>query len=515
MNTSKSVHVGLHVYYRLALKIVHDVSNAFINVVLQLNKLQWNEISLGVNENAILSVMCIVVILLLRYKTTCVNLRSIDDNVVRNIDHHENIVTTSPVNAGTESVVDAAVNYVQHSEQVVSSCVLLLTKCPPDVVYLQSTGTSLPRDAMNACGGQLQLQQHRSPLSVLFGSAMTSGVTLGVTSFPRAGSADAAVTTAPWRPFSVHEDPPTTSSTPSPSTAAASRLDAELMGKSLAAAESTSGCDDVDRSVPRHHDTLLRQRPAAEHQQYTSTMNYMQPGITFVPIFLDGLAVDQLHHHHQRLLSSVYHHPQQVFDGAGFVYPAVTGYGGGGMTTAARQQCSQCGLVFTTLGDLIKHQQSSCTCSPSSTSPTQSGSTGSSPPNRSPSPLLSCPHCDKTYTSSGALKMHVRTHTLPCRCPVCGKSFSRPWLLQGHLRTHTGERPFRCGVCGRAFADRSNLRAHAQTHSTAKRYQCTACRRSFSRLSLLVRHERHTTSGCCPRDRHGSDDAKRSMLGDC
>ena len=40
MNTSKSVHVGLHVYYRLALKIVHDVSNAFINVVLQLSKLQ-------------------------------------------------------------------------------------------------------------------------------------------------------------------------------------------------------------------------------------------------------------------------------------------------------------------------------------------------------------------------------------------------------------------------------------------------------------------------------------------
>ena len=49
-----------------------------------------------------------------------------------------------------------------------------------------------------------------------------------------------------------------------------------------------------------------------------------------------------------------------------------------------------------------------------------------------------CKQCEKTYSSVGALKMHLKTHTLPCRCLLCGKSFSRPWLLQGHLRTHTG-----------------------------------------------------------------------------
>lgn len=52
--------------------------------------------------------------------------------------------------------------------------------------------------------------------------------------------------------------------------------------------------------------------------------------------------------------------------------------------------------------------------------------------------FFSCKYCDKEYVSLGALKMHIRTHTLPCVCKLCGKAFSRPWLLQGHIRTHTG-----------------------------------------------------------------------------
>ncbi|XP_029993820.1 snail family zinc finger 1b [Sphaeramia orbicularis] len=109
-------------------------------------------------------------------------------------------------------------------------------------------------------------------------------------------------------------------------------------------------------------------------------------------------------------------------------------------------------------------------------------------------PTFHCKHCPKEYTSLGALKMHIRSHTLPCVCPTCGKAFSRPWLLRGHIRTHTGERPFACQHCNRAFADRSNLRAHLQTHSEVKKYQCGSCARTFSRMSLL---HKHTASGCC------------------
>ena len=106
---------------------------------------------------------------------------------------------------------------------------------------------------------------------------------------------------------------------------------------------------------------------------------------------------------------------------------------------------------------------------------------------------FTCKFCGKIYISLGALKMHIRTHTLPCKCHICGKAFSRPWLLQGHIRTHTGEKPYKCHMCQRAFADRSNLRAHLQTHSDVKKYRCRTCHKTFSRMSLLLKHEE---AGC-------------------
>ncbi|CAH8457451.1 unnamed protein product [Dicrocoelium dendriticum] len=110
--------------------------------------------------------------------------------------------------------------------------------------------------------------------------------------------------------------------------------------------------------------------------------------------------------------------------------------------------------------------------------------------------IYSCKLCSKVYSQASALKMHVRTHTLPCRCIQCGKSFSRKWLLKGHERTHTGERPYACSVCSRSFADRSNLRAHMQTHQREKRYGCPHCPRSFSRMGLLSKH----LAQCASRD---------------
>lgn len=81
-------------------------------------------------------------------------------------------------------------------------------------------------------------------------------------------------------------------------------------------------------------------------------------------------------------------------------------------------ECFDCHKTYFTFSGLAKHRQLQCEW------PCQK--------------YFSCKYCDKEYVSLGALKMHIRTHTLPCVCKLCGKAFSRPWLLQGHIRTHTG-----------------------------------------------------------------------------
>ncbi|XP_076131765.1 snail family zinc finger 1b [Alosa pseudoharengus] len=161
-----------------------------------------------------------------------------------------------------------------------------------------------------------------------------------------------------------------------------------------------------------------------------------------------------------------------------------------------RFQCAHCGKTCSSPQALSRHQLTHC--GRADTALTASAITASAVVTTVPSSGRSsfhCKHCPKEYTSLGALKMHIRSHTLPCVCTTCGKAFSRPWLLRGHIRTHTGERPFSCPHCNRAFADRSNLRAHLQTHSEVKKYQCGTCSRTFSRMSLL---HKHSVSGCCP-----------------
>jgi snail 2 len=181
--------------------------------------------------------------------------------------------------------------------------------------------------------------------------------------------------------------------------------------------------------------------------------------------------------------------------------------------------CPHCKRTYSTQSGFIKHQQQHCRANHNvehKTNQQPSSRQKSLPEERSTSEdkQFTCQSCDKVYYSMSALKMHIRTHTLPCKCDVCGKAFSRMWLLNGHLRTHSGEKPFTCLVCDRAFADRSNLRAHMQTHSQLKRYRCPSCGKTFSRVGLLKKHIQSNSLSHHSHHRHinGDDSGSPTLM---
>ncbi|KAI1315028.1 hypothetical protein EDD11_001367 [Mortierella claussenii] len=122
--------------------------------------------------------------------------------------------------------------------------------------------------------------------------------------------------------------------------------------------------------------------------------------------------------------------------------------------------------------------------------------------------LCDFPNCDKRFSRSDELTRHMKAHTSACKngnadllsstsphqyatyqeylqamesaewarkhiCPVsnCFKSFTRSGHLARHIRSHTSEKLFVCPVesCGLGFTRSDSLREHARTHVTRAR----------------------------------------------
>ena len=78
-----------------------------------------------------------------------------------------------------------------------------------------------------------------------------------------------------------------------------------------------------------------------------------------------------------------------------------------------------------------------------------------------------CDVCEKVFTRSNNLKVHMRIHTneKPYECDVCDKAFRHSVTLQNHMRIHTKEKPYECDVCDKAFRRSDVLKRHKRTHN--------------------------------------------------
>jgi uncharacterized C2H2 Zn-finger protein len=114
----------------------------------------------------------------------------------------------------------------------------------------------------------------------------------------------------------------------------------------------------------------------------------------------------------------------------------------------------------------------------------------------------SCPSCEKTFSSSSVLKVHLKSHSAPKRkagefkCLHCDESFEASWALGSHMRRqHPGVGTYACkhSGCDRMFQSANSRNAHSsscQKNPNFKWKVCIykGCDATFARQYDLNRH---------------------------
>ena len=104
-----------------------------------------------------------------------------------------------------------------------------------------------------------------------------------------------------------------------------------------------------------------------------------------------------------------------------------------------------------------------------------------------------CPSCPKDFHKSSQLIQHVRRHTgeRPYVCSTCSRQFSlRTQLVRHENAVHRRLKPFQCSVCDKAFTQSGNLHIHMRVHTREKPFVCPICKFQFSYSSTLKSHMR-------------------------
>ncbi len=115
-----------------------------------------------------------------------------------------------------------------------------------------------------------------------------------------------------------------------------------------------------------------------------------------------------------------------------------------------------------------------------------------------------CQTCCKEFRSHSALCLHIRrvhTNVRPYKCLTCKTCFSTQKDLQSHEKTHTSEKPFSCDICHASFKHKHTLNLHVKIHSDQRDFKCTKCSLSFKIKASFIAHYKAIHKGIqlsCP-----------------
>jgi len=109
----------------------------------------------------------------------------------------------------------------------------------------------------------------------------------------------------------------------------------------------------------------------------------------------------------------------------------------------------------------------------------------------------SCRHCSERFTWPDHLKAHLmksRNEGTWLTCHICQKKFSHSAVLKIHVRRHEGVKPYVCSECSKRFCTARELKVHVTVHSDVKQFGCILCDNSFKTKNAVKTHFKRCSS---------------------